>query len=242
MSLSDPRPVLVLGATGETGRRVVARLLAQGRSVRVLAREPTRARATLGPEVAVHEGDVRVPSSLQGMGRDVAGCISTIGTRTYFGANGGAAVDTEGTKHLVEALVTEGPSHLVMLSAFGLDRRSPFLSIFSAVLGDYFRHKAAAEAAVRTSELRWTLVRPVELRNRPPRGGPQLTQHAPLSLLRTVSRDRVAEVLVHCLGNPLAFERTFELCEGAAESIDAQLTALVGERDRRPPECTPLFG
>lgn len=111
----------------------------------------------------------------------------------------------------------------MLLSAFGVDRRSAFLALFSRFLGDYIVHKAAAEQVVRASGLPWTIVRPVELRNRPPRHGPLINQHAPLSLLRTVSRDLVAEVLVRCLGNELARDRTFELAEGGDADLLDQL-------------------
>ena len=118
--------VLVAGATGLTGRLVVAELRRRGCRVRVLSRTRTRARQQLGEGVEVHEGDVRDAASLAGIADGIDVAICTIGTRTYFGANGGAAVDAIGTAHLVAAL---GPlRHLVFLSAFGLDRPSTSLS------------------------------------------------------------------------------------------------------------------
>lgn len=50
--MSDERPVVVSGATGLVGRRLVAALVANGRAVRVLSRTPERAAASL-PGVAV---------------------------------------------------------------------------------------------------------------------------------------------------------------------------------------------
>jgi uncharacterized protein YbjT (DUF2867 family) len=174
--------VLVTGGTGATGRRVVARLLARGDAVRVLARRPERAQA-LGP-VEVHRGDVRDPASLVGVGRDVDAVIACVGTRSYVGRNGGPAVDAIGTRNLVAALAEDararpasGPQ-LVLMSAFGLDRRSIFLDLFSLAFNRYFRWKAEAEAAVRGSGLAYTIVRPVELHDGPPRRGPLLNQAA----------------------------------------------------------------
>lgn len=236
------RRVLVAGATGETGRRVVAALRARGDAVRALARDAARARAVLGDDVEVHVGDVRDAASLVGAARDVAGAINCVGTRTYFGANGGAAVDALGAAHLAAALAADGVPHLVHLSAFGLDRRSVWLSAFSAALGDYFRHKAAAEAAVRASGAPWTIVRPVELRNRLPHGVPLLNQDAPWSLLRTVSRELVADVLVRCLGDAGAVGKTFELSEGPGPAFEAQLAAMREEASRPIPARTPLLG
>ena len=47
--------VLVTGATGDLGGRLVARLLAEGHSVRVLTRRPFMAHTHFGDKVAIHE-------------------------------------------------------------------------------------------------------------------------------------------------------------------------------------------
>lgn len=233
--------ILVTGATGQTGQRVVERLLERGHRVRALVRSQEKARAILGPaDVELHVGDIRDPRSLRGMADGVDRVVHTIGTRTYFGANGGAAVDVDGTRNLLGAL--RDRPHLVFLSAFGVGRSSPFLSLFSAVLGNYFRHKAEAERIVRESAIRRTIVRPVELRNRPPRRPPLLNQTAPLSLLRTVSRELVAETLVECAVEPASVDRTFELCEGGDRPIAAQMSALLPDDQFETPRNTPLWG
>lgn len=233
---------LVTGATGETGRRVVTRLLKHGVRVRALMRSPEKAcRFWKGADVELHAGDIRDPATLQGMADGVDHVIHTIGTRTYLGTNGGAAVDVEGTKNLVHALAPAKP-HLVFLSAFGVGRSSPLLSIFSTVLGNYFRHKTEAERIVRASQLPLTIVRPVELRNRAPRSGPLLNQTMPLSLLRTVSRELVAETLVACTLEPASIGRTFEVCEGGDRPLQEQLRALLPNDEVEPPVRTPLWG
>lgn len=56
--------ILVAGATGYIGRRLVPRLLASGHTVRALARDPERARRVLPPAVEVVVGDVLRPETL----------------------------------------------------------------------------------------------------------------------------------------------------------------------------------
>lgn len=234
--------VLVAGATGETGRRVVSRLLAAGHTVRGLSRSVERARGVLGPAIELVEGDVRDPATLQGLGRDIDVAILAQGTRTYIGANGGPAVDAAGTGHLARALAGDGVGHLVLLSAFGLDRRSLLLSAFSRVLNGYFAYKELAEQAIRAAGVPYTIVRPVQFRPGGPRSAPRLNQSEPLSLLRTVSRDVVADVLVACAASEAARGKSFELCEGrGAPGLDAQLAAMLPDGAWAPPPRTPLF-
>lgn len=56
--------ILVTGATGQTGRPLVAELLRRGAAVRALARGATAARVILGPEVEITEGDLDRPETL----------------------------------------------------------------------------------------------------------------------------------------------------------------------------------
>jgi uncharacterized protein YbjT (DUF2867 family) len=212
-------------------------LLARGDPVRVLARDASRARNLLGG-TEVRTGDVRDAASLRGIARRVDAVIACVGTRTYFGGNGGQRVDAMGTTNLASEIAREGAPHLVYLSAFGLDRDSVFLDAFSRIFGEYYRWKAEAERAVRSSGVPYTIVRPVELVNRLPRGPARVIQTESLSLLRAVSRDLVADVLVQCAGRQALHARTFELCEDyvPGEGLDAQFAqryAPVHARRRR---------
>lgn len=234
--------VLVVGGTGATGRRVVSRLRERGDAVRVLSRSPERAQELLGSSIEVVGGDLRDAQSLVAPLKGVHTLVIASGTRTYFGNNGGAAVDALGTRNLMAAAAAAQPARVVLLTAFGLDRSSPFLAVFSAALGGYFVHKAAAEEAVRSSGLPYAIVRPVELRERAPWGRAALNQHQPLSLLRTVSRDLVADVLVEATHDPSALGKTFEVYEAEqAASLSEQLQQLASDDARPRPAHTPLW-
>lgn len=57
--------ILVTGATGQTGRPLVAELLRRGAAVRALARDTTTARGLLGPEPEIIEADLDRPETLR---------------------------------------------------------------------------------------------------------------------------------------------------------------------------------
>ncbi|MCD7440017.1 NAD(P)H-binding protein [Streptomyces lincolnensis] len=68
---APPQRVLVTGATGTVGRRVVAELLARGHAVRALTRDA--AKAGLPAEVEVVQGDLTDPDTLIPALKDVTG-------------------------------------------------------------------------------------------------------------------------------------------------------------------------
>ncbi len=111
---------LVTGGTGFVGRAVVEELLAAGREVRVLARNPGHpALAGLAVEVAV--GDLRDRDSLE---HAMAGC-----TRLFHVAADYRlwvpdpatmyAINVEGTRHLLKAAAFRGLDRVVYTSTVG---------------------------------------------------------------------------------------------------------------------------
>lgn len=141
--------VLVAGGTGRLGRLVVQRLAEHGVGVRVLTRDPERAAQLrrFGPEVV--EGDVRRPDTL---GPAVAGMDVVVSAVHGFAGPGRVtprSVDRDGNANLVEA-ARRTRAALVMVSVVGAAPDSPM---------QLFREKYAAEQAVQSSGLPWTIVR-----------------------------------------------------------------------------------
>jgi uncharacterized protein YbjT (DUF2867 family) len=74
--------VLVAGATGGVGKRVVSRLLGRGYKVRALVRDGKKAKKVLGNNVEIVEGDITIPESLTStVTQNVTKVICCTGTR-----------------------------------------------------------------------------------------------------------------------------------------------------------------
>ena len=112
---------LVTGGTGFIGANVVRELLAEGRTVRVLARPGSNRRALAGLDVEVCEGDLRDPASLA---RAVAGA----GTLFHVAADYRLwardprelyGVNVEGTRAILQAAADAGIARIVYTSTVG---------------------------------------------------------------------------------------------------------------------------
>jgi len=145
--------VLVAGATGYLGRRLVPRLLASGRSVRALVRGGA-ARAAAHPHLAGAEiaaGDLADPDSCRRAAAGVDTVIHLVGIIQERGRATFEAVHVEGTRTLVAAARDGGARRILYVSALGARPDAPT---------DYWRTKARAEALVMASGLAWLVLRP----------------------------------------------------------------------------------
>ena len=150
---ADRQRVFVTGATGFVGRAVVQALRAQGHSVRCLVRRGSGhdARALEGIERV--EGDVTVRSGLE---EKMAACdtvVHLVGIIREKPSRGVTfeRVHTQGTVNVVEAGAAAGARRFVHMSALGTRRNAR---------SRYHQTKWAAEEAVRSSGLAWTIFRP----------------------------------------------------------------------------------
>ena len=163
----------LFGGSGRTGRQVLDQALAAGHTVRALSRRPESI-PQRSPLLTVVQGDVLDPEAVRST---VSGTEAVI---SVFGHVKGspAAVQTEGTQAIVDAMEAQGLRRIVSLSGGGLpypDKDQPklpdrvirlLLRVLSpTVIKDAEEHLRVLEE----SGLDWTVVR-----------GPVLTD-APLS-------------------------------------------------------------
>jgi uncharacterized protein YbjT (DUF2867 family) len=207
--------VLVAGATGQTGRLIVANLLTGGYRVRALVRDSAKA-GSLGAGVEVVTGDVRRPGTLATALAGVSAVISAIGGRAPLGRNGFRAVDWQGNRALIDASKSAGVPRFVLITA-GSAGRAGFP--WSLPIAPY-PWKARAEAHLRASGLAYTVLGPGGLTDEPPGKG---VHAAPRSAYRIgwISRASLARVTVACLEEPATLSRTITLVNDETKAPDA---------------------
>ena len=177
--------VLVTGGTGTLGRSVVHRLRANGHQIRVLTRNPSRARAVAGSELLC--GDLTDPASLR---RALSGAQVVVHCASDI--KSAQDVDVRGTLSLTEAMRDLGVGHLIYVSIVGVDR----LPI------RYYRAKWDVETIIRSQDVPWTIQRTTQFH---PFIETMLTRSAGLPLIacpsglryQPIAVEEVADRLVH---------------------------------------------
>lgn len=216
--------VCVVGATGETGRRVVRELVNRGIDVRAVVRDLATAKSLLPAKVEIVAGDVGNRSDLAAAIGDATALICATGARPSFDPTGPFKVDYVGTKNLVDAAKVQGIQQFVMVSSLCVSKFLHPLNLFWLVL--YWKHQA--EAYLQNSGLAYTIVRPGGLRNEDNNDNVVL---APADTLfeGSIPRAKVAKVCVDALSEPSARNTILEIVakpDAPAKSLGELIAAI----------------
>jgi uncharacterized protein YbjT (DUF2867 family) len=164
--------ILVLGATGATGRLIVGEAIAKGHEVVALVRSRARSADLAGAELV--EGDARDAAALT---RAIAGCdavVSSLGTAMSPFRE--VTMLSTATRALVGVMAEQKVRRLVCITGLGAgDSRGHGRFFFDRLflplmLRKVYEDKDRQEDAIRTSALDWTIVRPTVLSDKPARG------------------------------------------------------------------------
>jgi len=164
--------ILVLGATGATGRLIVSQAVARGYDVTALVRSADKARDIEGAKLIT--GDARDATALREAlgGRDAV--VSALGTAASPFRE--VTLLSTAARALVSAMKAEQVSRLVCITGMGAGDSAGhggFLFdklIFPLLLRKVYADKDRQETIIRNSGLDWVLVRPSVLSNKPGRG------------------------------------------------------------------------
>lgn len=205
--------ILVIGATGTVGRLVLRQLTARGEQVRALVREADTARQRVGDRVGYVVGDLDRPATL---------APALAAANRVFLLTRQSDRQPEQERAVVDAAVRAGVRHLVKLSVFRADERSPL---------QIARQHALTERAVQESGLGYTIVRPVFFMQNLPgmiRDGAIRTAAEDGRVAMVDVRD-VAAVAVDALTSYGNEDRTYTVTGPQAVTFDAAAATLSRE-------------
>jgi nucleoside-diphosphate-sugar epimerase len=238
----ETKNVVVAGATGQTGRRILERLAAlPGLSVTGGVRSVDKAAKSLSESSTVVRGamvqsvasidtssvslkhlDV-VADSVDEIAETLAGADSLVIATGFVPGNplkmnkAAHEVDNLGTCRLVDAAKRAGVKKIVMVSSILTNGRNWGQAdspgfIVTNAFGNVLDEKLVAENYLKSSGIDYTIVRPGGLKAKPPTGALMISGEDTLNS-GEVSRDLVADVCVASLTDAKASNKVLEIIE-----------------------------
>jgi len=194
--------VLVAGATGTTGKKVVDLLkISQYFNPVAMVRKEEQI------EQFENEGVETVMGDLE---KNISHVTKNI-DKVFFAAGSGGKkvvkVDQEGAKKLISHSKEQDIKKFVMLSSMGADHPKK-----AEDLKDYLEAKHNADEYLKESTLVYSIVRPGQLTNE--KGTGHIKLEKKLNTKGSISRDDVAQTLVRALHDDAATNQTFEILKG----------------------------
>ncbi len=196
--------VLVVGASGRTGQRVVKALRRHGFSVRAMIRDASKRSVVEGEGVDVIVGDVTNEEDVRHALDGVAYVISALGSKGQTDEAHIELIEFTTIAELAQLAKEAGVRQFVLCSSMGTE-----IPDMIPPLAVILRNKRRGELALEGSGVPFTIVRPGGLTDGPGGGGVQIART--LHGFGMISRDDVAEVLVQALLQPEAKNKIVEI-------------------------------
>ena len=211
--------IVIAGAHGQIGRRLVGLLSARGDDVIGLIRNPAHAQdisAAGGTPVVCDLESASPPEVALAIG-PVEVAVFAAGAGPGSGAERKLTVDRDGAVKLLTATETAAARYLI-ISSVGAESPPSGDDVFEV----YLRAKAEADAAVMASARPWVVVRPGPLTDDPGTGRVRLETDP---FRDAVTRDDVAAVLAALIADPSVDHEILYLANGDI-TIDQALAAV----------------
>lgn len=168
----DPLRVLLIGATGGTGRELVQQALAQGHQVTAFVRDPARLQIEHA-NLRVAQGDVLDYATVESAMRGQDAVVSALGHRRFFYPN---RIQSDGMRNVLRAMQACDVPRLICETALGIGSSVGRLGlphtffIMPLILGFYMWDKLRQEELIIASDRDWVIVRPGVLTSGAARG------------------------------------------------------------------------
>lgn len=143
--------VLVTGATGFLGKRVIRALRAEGHDVRCLVHTPGLEAVLNDGELDIHYGAVSDPPALRAAIYDLDAVVHLVAIIKETGSKTFTAINHLGTKNVTTASVQAGVGQFILVSAIGAQNIPTYSYLHSKWLG---------EREVISSGIPYTILRP----------------------------------------------------------------------------------
>lgn len=164
--------LLIIGATGGTGRALVEQALVQGHTVTAFVRNPKKMKIS-HKRLSIAQGNVLDPESVDSAVRGKDAVLSALGHKRWFIRT---SILSKGTQNIIVAMEKYRVKRFICETALGIGDKKWRLGLYYSLFVEpvmlyfYFRDKERQEDLIRNSKLDWIIVRPGRLTNGRKRG------------------------------------------------------------------------
>lgn len=191
--------VLVIGATGGTGRELVRQALEQGHQVTAFVRKPKKLKIE-HENLSVAQGNVLDYASVESAMRGQSAVLCALGHKRFFYPT---RILSKGTDNILRAMQACNVPRLICESSLGVGSSAGRLGILATffvvplVLPFIFWDKVRQEKLIEESDTDWVIVRPATLTNGPARRNYRHGSNVGNFILgRRISRADVADFML----------------------------------------------
>jgi putative NADH-flavin reductase len=216
------KKILLYGATGRTGSKVLQYAIQKGYQITALVRNPEKVHFS-SEMLKLIQGN---PYNIEDVRSAIVDCeavISTLGnnrtsTKPSQDSKGPVDLMAKSIQNTVQIMNEIGIKRIVIQTSAGTGESIKYVpgimrwifnrSFFKIIQSDQFNQ----EQALRQSDLDWTIVRPFRLTNSEQLKELHIHYEAPVAS-NQISRLQVAKFLVDCLENEEFYHKSPMLCE-----------------------------
>jgi len=207
--MSEVKNILVFGATGRTGIKMVAQGLEQGHHITAFVRNPAKLQLN-DKNLSFITGNVLDSTDVENSikGQDIV--IVMLANKTSEAIKQSNTIISEATKNIISGMKNHNVKRLLFVSSFGLNKKIflPEKLFIKIVLKNIFADIPKQEDLIKQSGLDWTIVRPARLVDEIKTGKYKVGQDIRIGLFSKISRDDVADFLVKNLQNETLIGKT----------------------------------
>jgi putative NADH-flavin reductase len=207
--MSDIKKILLFGATGRLGRLIMLEALARGFEIVALVRSPEKI-ATKSPSLLVARGTPENKSDVAKAFEDCDAILSALNNNRASDMPWAKLINPpylmrDSVQNGLEAMKAAGKKRIVVVTAMGAGDSLQDISwllrpiITKTNLAVTYRDHDAQEELLKSSNMDWTIVRPVALTNKDETKKLIVSYRNKPKPARAISRKHVAKFVLNCL-------------------------------------------
>lgn len=204
--------LLIFGATGGTGKKLIEQALAQGHQVTAFVRNANKLRL-IDSSLTIVEGELFDYQQIRKAMEGQDAVISTLGNKTSAAITSRTTVISEGLQNIITAMKECRVARIVFVTSFGVSEQifwpeKLFIKIF---LRNIFADLPKQEQLLQESGLQWTIIRPARLVNGSKTTKYHADEHLSISPFSKISRADVADFLLKNVEKPATIGRVITI-------------------------------